>query len=254
MMKEKQYELGLVSVSFRPYSPKEILEAAKEAGLSCIEWGSDIHAPCADIARLKEIAAMQKEYGIYCSSYGTYFRLGETPTEKLVDYIHAAKILGTDILRLWCGKKSGKEMGEEERRNMLSVCRSAAQIAQQHEVTLCLECHYNTFTENPDDAVWLMNTVSSSNFRMYWQPFQYQSAKENIANAMKIAPFAEHIHVFHWEGDRMLPLADAVAQWREYMKKFSGPRTLLLEFMPKGTTAELTTEADALRMIVEDCC
>ena len=44
-MKENQYSLGLVSVSFRKNTPKEILEAVKEAGLSCIEWGSDAHAP-----------------------------------------------------------------------------------------------------------------------------------------------------------------------------------------------------------------
>jgi sugar phosphate isomerase/epimerase len=77
-MKEK-YNLGLVSVSFRKHSPKEILEEMKKAELSLIEWGSDVHAPCGDIERLNEIAKLQKEYGIECSSYGTYFRFGQTP-------------------------------------------------------------------------------------------------------------------------------------------------------------------------------
>ena len=65
-MKENKYNLGLVSVSFRQHSPREILEAVKETQLSCIEWGSDVHAPCNDIKRLREIATLQKEYGIYC--------------------------------------------------------------------------------------------------------------------------------------------------------------------------------------------
>ena len=112
---EKRYDLGLVSVSFRKNSPEEILNAASAAGLSFIEWGSDVHAPCHDTERLKEIAALQKEYGIVCSSYGTYFRLGETRIEELETYIQAAKILGTDLLRLWCGVKSGKDMTKEER-------------------------------------------------------------------------------------------------------------------------------------------
>ena len=59
-MKENKYNLGLVSVSFRRHSPKEILEAVRASGLSCIEWGSDVHAPCRDIARLREIVALQK--------------------------------------------------------------------------------------------------------------------------------------------------------------------------------------------------
>ena len=38
-------KLGLVSVSFRGHTPREILEEMKKVGLSCIEWGSDVHAP-----------------------------------------------------------------------------------------------------------------------------------------------------------------------------------------------------------------
>ena len=249
-MENSKYTLGLVSVSFRHHSPKEILEAAKATGLSCIEWGSDVHAPCHDTERLKEIAALQKEYGIVCSSYGTYFRLGETPIEELETYIQAAKILGTDLLRLWCGGKSGKDMTKEERNALWDICRMAAKIAEANGVTLCLECHKNTFTENPDDAVWLMQSIRSPHFRMYWQPFQWQSSEQNVENAKKIAPFAEHIHVFNWRGSEKLPLTDAVGDWQEYIKAFSTPRTLLLEFMPNGTIEELAHEAEALRTMI----
>ena len=101
-----EYRLGLVSVSFRQHTPKEIAAAVKDAGLSYIEWGSDIHAPKDDEARLLEIAALDEEYGLICSSYGTYFTLGETPIEELSQYISAAKTLKTNVLRLWCGSKS----------------------------------------------------------------------------------------------------------------------------------------------------
>ena len=249
-MEENKYNLGLVSVSFRQHSPKEIIEAVKAAGLSCVEWGSDVHAPCRDIERLREIAEMQKEYGIFCSSYGTYFRLGETSIEELSDYIAAAKALETDILRLWCGRKSGKDMTNEERNDLLDVCRTAAKIAEESGVTLCLECHKKTFTENPDDVVWLMEEVNSPYFRMYWQPFQWKSSEQNNENAKKIAPYAEHIHVFNWTDSEKFSLADAVGEWQEYIKAFSTPRTLLLEFMPNGTIAELCGEARALKSII----
>ena len=42
------FQAGLVSVSFRDHSPEEILVAMQQAQLTCIEWGSDVHAPCAD--------------------------------------------------------------------------------------------------------------------------------------------------------------------------------------------------------------
>ncbi len=249
-MEDKKYNLGLVSVSFRDQSPKTVIEAASAAGLAFIEWGSDVHAPCTDIERLSEIAELQGEYGICCSSYGTYFRLTETPIEELDGYINAAKLLGTRYLRLWCGRKKRADMTEDEAEELLKTSQKAASIAEREGVVLCLECHKKTFTEDPDDAVWLMKTVASPNFRMYWQPFQWQNAAENIENAKKIAPYAEHIHVFNWKDKEKLPLCDAVEEWRSYLDVFSTPRTLLLEFMPNGRVDELASEADALRAII----
>ena len=221
----------------------------KAAGLTCIEWGSDVHAPCEDAEKLKILAAQQAECGISCCSYGTYFRLGETPMEELPKYIAAAKILGTDILRLWCGRKRSADMTEDEREAFVALCREAASIAETHNVTLCMECHKKTFTEDPDQAAWLMDTVASPHFRMYWQPFQWQTPEQNVENAKTIAPYAEHIHVFNWVNKEKLPLADAVSHWKDYLKAFSTPRTLLLEFMPGGGIEELPAEAAALRTI-----
>ena len=249
-MRVNDYTLGLVSVSFRQHSPKEILQAMRSAGLSAIEWGSDIHAPCADREKLHQIAALQKQYGILCCSYGTYFRLGETPIEELEAYIDAAEILGTDILRLWCGRKSGAAMTPQERSDLVAICQSAAAIAQARGMKLCMECHKNTFTEKPDDALWLMETVNSPCFRMYWQPFQWQNPKENLENAGKLASCTEHIHVFHWQGNQRLPLADATEQWHGYLKQFTTPRTLLLEFMPDDQITSLPMEANALKTII----
>ena len=249
-MSTNGYTLGLVSISFRKHTPEEILDAVKKAGLSCVEWGSDIHAPCTDREKLQEIAGLQKKYGITCSSYGTYFRLGETPVADLENYMKAARILGTNIVRLWCGSKSGKDMTNQERMDLLSVCKRAAAIAQSHDVKLCMECHMKTFTEDPDDAVWLMKAVDSPHFRMYWQPFQWQNTRTNLENARKIAPYAEHIHIFHWQGERRLPLADAIQDWRDYLREFPAPRALLLEFMPDDQLVSLPAEAKALKTVL----
>lgn len=248
-MNNNNYNLGLVSVSFRKHTPEEILQATCAAGLSCIEWGSDVHAPCRDIATLQSLAALQAQYGVDCASYGTYFRLTEDPIEDLLPYVHAAKILGTDILRLWCGRKSGKDMTNEERGALLDVCRRAARVAEENGVTLCLECHRKTFTEHPEDAVWLMQAVGSTRFQMYWQPFQWQNARQNLENAKQIAPYAKHVHVFNWHHDQKLPLSDATAEWQAYLSALPTPRTLLLEFMPNGRLEELEAEAHALKLI-----
>lgn len=249
-MKKEMYNLGLVSVSFRKHTPEEILSSVRDAGLTYIEWGSDVHAPYTDTERLYEIARMQKEYGITCSSYGTYFRFFVTPIEELQGYINAAKILGTDILRVWCGSKSGADYTEDEKVALYALCKEAASIAEREGVTLCLECHKKTYTERLEDALDLMEAVNSPHFRMYWQPFQWKSIEENLVYAERIAPFARHIHVFQWKDKLKLPLAEGIEEWRGYLSRFSTPRTLLLEFMPDGNLSTLKTEAETLRTIV----
>lgn len=241
-----KHNLGLVSVSFRQHSPEEILRAMKETGLSCIEWGSDIHAPCNDVKRLKELKKLQHDYGINCCSYGTYFRLGITDLNELECCAAAAKTLGTDILRVWCGDKSPDLYSKDEKNRLFETSRKAAEIAKKLGVTLCMECHNNTYTQTLDGALELMNKVSSPNFQMYWQPNQFTDVETNVIYAKNISPYVKNIHVFNWEGANKYPLCEAKDTWKEYLCCFYEPKTLLLEFMPDGNIESLAMEAQAL--------
>ncbi len=245
------YKTGLVSISFRSLSVEELIEKVKDAGLEYIEWGSDVHAPKDDIAQLEKIVRLQEESGIKCSSYGTYFRFMKNDPEELRGYIKAAKILGTDILRLWCGVKGSKDMTAEELENLYKDAEKAAKIAEECGVKLCMECHNDTLTDWKEPALALMQRINSPAFRMYWQPNQHRSFEENIAYAKMLAPYTEHLHVFNWAGDKRYPLIDGVETWKNYLKEFSDDKYLLLEFMPDDKIETLPTEANALREIIK---
>ena len=248
-MEAQKHRTGLVSVSFRGHSPREILCAMKEAGLSYIEWGSDVHAPCHDRARLGELVALMKEFDVRCCSYGTYFRLGQTPVSELEPYILAAKTLGTDVLRVWCGTKSGADMTQDETSALLADCRSAAEMAARHGVTLCTECHMGTFTERPEDALWLMREVASPHFRTYWQPFQWCTVEQNLHYLRTLLPYVTHLHVFQWKGSARYSLSEGFGEWQDYLALLQGSHTLLLEFMPDDKLETLGAEACTLRAI-----
>lgn len=238
------YKYGLVSVSFRKHSPEEILQAMQKAGLTCIEWGSDVHCPP---EKAEEIAALQARYGITCCSYGTYFRLGVTPMEELPGYIAAAKTLGTDIIRLWCGNKDANEYTPAEKAALFDACKTAANIAENSGVVLCMECHISTYTNAKESALELMQAIASPNFRMYWQPNQYVSAEENLAYAKLLSPYTVHLHVFNWYRDKKFPLEEATDIWKQYLAFFERDKHLLLEFMPDGRLETLLPEANAMK-------
>lgn len=242
------FNFGLCSVSFRKNTPEEILQAMKEAQLSVIEWGSDVHCPPENVDK---IAVLQTKYGIKCCSYGTYFRLGVTPICELEEYIKAAKVLGTTVLRLWCGNKNSEDYTEIEKTALFAACKMAAEIAETEDVTLCMECHNNTYTNAKDSALELMRAVESKHFRMYWQPNQFKSKEENILYAKQISPYTENIHVFNWKGNEKYPLADAKDIWKSYLSCFDDNKNFLLEFMPDDKIETLQSEADALKEIAK---
>ena len=244
------HRTGLVSVSFRSLSPEQVVLAAAAAGLNRIEWGSDIHAPCGDPERIRELTELQKKYGILCSSYGTYFRLGVDAIEGLAAYIAAAKQLGTTVLRLWCGNRSAEQYTQEAREQLLADCRAAVAMAEKAGVCLCMECHIGTYTETKEGALELMEAVASPAFRMYWQPNQYRTVEENLAGLRLLKPYVEHIHVFQWKGQARFPLRSGLDEWKGYLQELNGSHTLLLEFMPDDRPESLPEEVRALNELV----
>ena len=242
------FKLGLCSISFRKNTPEEILQAMKTAGLTVIEWGSDVHCPP---EKAEEIAELQKQFGVECSSYGTYFKIGITPIEELEKHIIAAKALGTDVLRLWCGDKNSEDYSKTEREALFNQCKVLSKLAEDKIVTLCMECHNNTYTNRKESALELMEAVNSPKFKMYWQPNQLKSEEENTLYAKLISPYTVNIHVFNWKGKEKYPLTMAKDIWKNYLSCFDDNKNLLLEFMPDGRLETLKTEADALKEIVK---
>jgi len=223
----------------------------KNAELSFVEWGSDVHVPPNNIENTRRIAEMQAEYGVKCSSYGTYFKIGVNPIEELLDCINTAKILGTNVLRLWCGNKNSEKYTEEEKQKLFEECKRLSHIAEQQRSILCMECHSGTFTNTPESALELMQSVNSEHFKMYWQPNQYRTEQENIESAEYLAPHTVNIHVFNWKGKNKLPLCEAVGIWQQYLAQFNREHTLLLEFMPDDRIESLKTESKVLKELAE---
>lgn len=249
----RKINCGIASVSFRKNSVEEIINAVKESGLTCIEWGSDVHARPYDEEALNKINYLQENANITTSSYGTYFEIGKTEFSELEGYIFAAKKLGTDILRLWCGTKGSLEYTAEEKETVFEIARKAAKIAEKHNVFLCLECHPNTLTDKKEAALEIMEAVNSPFFKMYWQPNQFETLEENIAYIRLLKPYITHIHVFNREGHEVFPLRDNPFKWQTFLSKLGMEEmTLLLEFMPDNKIESLNEEANALIDIVKE--
>ena len=244
------YRIGLASIAFRQLSAEEIITLAKKVGISSIEWGSDIHAPKDDLANIDRIRKLTEEAGLSCSSYGTYFNITNDQPEDIRDYIVAARRLGVNTLRIWCAGHP-YALPEEELQSRYETCRRIAQIAEEENVMICAECHSGNLTHDAASSLAFMETVNSSNFRMYWQPCELLTPEENVDFIKCVLPYVTNVHVYHYVNKTHRPLPEGQANWARYIKALGKDRLYILEHLPEHDPALLPQQAATLKNLLE---
>lgn len=244
------YRIGLASIAFRQLSVEEIISAAKNVGISCIEWGSDIHAPKDDLQNIDRIRKLTEDAGLECSSYGTYFNIVKDKPEDVRSYITAAKRLGVSTLRIWCAGHP-YELPQEEIQNRYEACRQIAKIAEEENVMICAECHSGNLTHDAASSLAFMQALNTPCFRMYWQPCELLNAEENIAFIKGVLPYVTNVHVYHYTDKAHHPLSEGKAAWAEYIKALGKDRLYILEHLPEHDPALLPQQAATLKALLE---
>lgn len=245
-----EFQLGLVSISFRSLSFEQIIARVKAAGLASVEWGGDVHVPAgrADVAHLVREAT--EAAGLAVSEYGSYYRLGFSLPEEIDAVVACARALGTDTVRVWAyNKGSAEATGEEYRRTVSDARRICAQFP---DLTFCTECHNNTLTDDYRANLRLLEDVGMANFASFWQPNQHKSFAYNMESARALSPFVKAVHTFAWEGNERFPLAEHRDRWVEYLSVFAQEPKIkvMLEFMHDDSPDSLSTTAAELKNII----
>lgn len=247
---------GLVSVTFRGLTPEQIVPLLKKNGLAAVEWGGDIHCVPGYFARAKEIRTLCDENGIRVTAYGSYYRVGvkEANAPSFEDIVSTAAALGAPIIRVWAYNKGSADVTKDEYTAIVADMRRVCALAEKENITVTLECHNQTLTDEYHAALKLLSDADCDNLAMYYQPNQFRTVEYNKEAAMALRDVVTNVHVFNWRGNDKMPLGEALGLWREYKAILDGgrgPHDYLLEFMPNGTPEELKAEAAALKDILE---
>ena len=237
---------GIVSISFRKYSKEEILAASKSAGLDSVEWGGDVHVPHGDIAEAKEAKRLTEEYGLHIAEYGSYYIIGKSEPALFAKVYESAKALGTDIIRVWPGQgKPSDSFSNEEYKAYVEDAKRICDLAP--DMTIALECHPNSLTDEYHTALRFLADVNKENLKMMWQPNQYRPLDYNIDAINALLPYIVAVHVFSWERKTRLPLIAKESDWLLYIKLLSGKdMNYMLEFMHDDNIETLKETASVL--------
>lgn len=185
-------KIGVASVTFRNKTPEEIVEIAKKAGVSFIEWGADVHVKTFDDA--EKVKKLCDENNIKISSYGSYYRVGSNKKEDWESICKNAHVMGARSIRVWLGNKDSEKTTEEEYANFLSDLEFMCDKAGEYNLLVCPECHDNTFNNNTDAIIRLKNDLKKDNFKTYFQS-RYFRFDYDIDRIEKTFEFIENFHV-----------------------------------------------------------
>ncbi|MBX3014365.1 MAG: TIM barrel protein [Caldilineaceae bacterium] len=250
-------EPGLVSVTFRQWTPPQIIELAATAGLAGIEWGGDIHVPAGELAQARLVRQQTAAAGLQVAAYGSYYRVGQPASGPFAKILATAVALGAPVIRVWAGTQGTASAAEADWDAVVRDSVAIAALAATEGIPVAYEFHRNTLTDSYAAAYQLLTQTNHPNLRIYWQPPWHVTVDENVVGLAQIAPWLHHLHLFHWrwaDGVR-LPLAEGAADWRRYLAQvvhspavppMAGSRFALLEFVAGDDPAQFQHDAATL--------
>lgn len=248
---------GLVSITFRQLSPQEIVDLVVRAGLTGIEWGGDVHVPHGEETVARSVRSLTEDAGLRVAAYGSYYRVGHPETGPFEAVLASAVALGAPLIRVWPGAQGTDTAADAYFDHVVEDSRRIADLAAQVSIPIVYEFHRNTLTDTNAAACRLLERVAHPNVRSYWQPPRGYSVDENLAGLDAVLPWLAGVHVFNWHRatHERLPLAEAVADWTQYLSKAaSAGRELyaLIEFVRGDASAQFLEDAATLRKWISD--
>ncbi|WP_424927154.1 sugar phosphate isomerase/epimerase family protein [Amaricoccus tamworthensis] len=233
---------GLCSVTFRELSPVALIDLAAHTGVRVIEWGGDRHVPPGDFELAAQVREMCEARGLAPVSYGSYARAG-TPgcVEAFGTVLDTAAKLGAGNIRVWAGEQTRDQAGEAGFAQTAADLGRMARMAADQEITVSVEYHRNTLTEEAEDARDLMRAADDPNLFSYWQPVPGRGRARWLEEMRMLQPWLGDLHVFYWimtdQGQQRRPMSEGMEDWRALFEAWTPAghwphqRSAFLEFV-----------------------
>jgi sugar phosphate isomerase/epimerase len=250
------FKNGLVSVSFRNFSPEKIIKMCVKAGFDGIEWGGDIHVPHGNLQAAAIVRQMTIDAGLHIAAYGSYYRAGAGEQAGLAfeDVLASAIELKTPTIRVWAGGQGSADAGEAGRISVINDLRRIAETASKADISISLEFHSGTLTDTNASAIRLMDELSGTNVFFYWQPPVNQSFEYCCEGLSAVLPRLSNIHAFHWMNTERRPLAEGIPNWKKYLEIAAADvkdHYVMLEFILDDSETRFYADAAILKELTE---
>jgi len=244
---------GLVSVTFRPLTPADIVALVVRAGLQGIEWGGDIHVPHGNLDRAREVRRLTEGAGLSVAAYGSYYKAAHSEAAGLAfqAVLDTALALGAPVIRVWAGAAGSATTDAAGRRTVAADLQRIAGLAGAAGVRIATEFHGGTLTDTNASTFQLLDEADHPNFYAYWQPAVGLDDAACLAGLRGIGPRLSHVHVFQWvTSQQRRPLTEGAERWAQFLRVAAavpGDRYAMLEFVEGDAPENFRRDAATLK-------
>lgn len=211
-------ESGLVSVTFRQLTVEAIIDLVKQAGLSAIEWGGDVHVLHGDLQCAEETRRKTEDAGLAIAAYGSYYRVGHNEPMPYTAILDSALALGAPVVRVWAGKRNFEDADEQYWQRVVEDSQKITDLSTAAGLKVAYEYHINTLTNSLTSTLKLLKAVDRKSVTSYWQSPSATSVDQNLEALEALKPWLSNIHV----NPGRFPPADQVggnnwSAWQQYL-------------------------------------
>lgn len=167
--------------------------------------------------------------------------------------VKTAQALGAPTIRVWPGSTASALTSPEHRARILQELHRIADLAQSADLTVSMEFHSHTLTDELESTRRLLGEIIHPALRFYWQPWNGVTTQLCLESLRLVLPRLSHLHVFHWwpSPEQRLPLQEGVERWRPFLETVAegAPaerRFAMLEFVPGDSLESYFRDAATL--------
>ena len=253
-MNRHKNKIGLTSVTFRKKSVEEILDICTAIGLDGIEWGGDVHLPPGDPQNADAVASGTRAHNLEVTSYGSYYRLcsHEDIEKEFRPVLLTASAIHAPIIRIWAGTVPSADATdayyERAARELDLIC----DMADRYRISIGLEYHRNTLTDNRDSTRKLLDRAGRENLYTYWQMNPDLTHSEHLEEIKVLKDKICCVHTFYWGGkNTRLTMREGMDDWREFIELLQDTQCpFLFEFVKDDSVERLREDADTLKHLL----
>ncbi|MGW8460655.1 sugar phosphate isomerase/epimerase family protein [Bacillus atrophaeus] len=202
-------KVSFCTTGLKKQNVMDVISFAEEHGFDGIDmWYGHVKQYEQQHGPLDSLYDLLQEKGLKVpavSLYTDFVSQGEEQTEQAVQNgLNAARQLHSPLIRVFAGNLASNRTSPEKWQSAVDQFQKAAHIADDYEVNIGLEIHYDTYADTPEAALKFLEDVGHSRLRTIFDGSNLHVNHIDQLPALEtVFHTISHIHLkdYHWNFD-----------------------------------------------------